>query len=836
VLPSGFNVIGFVSANLGLGMAARNTIRLLLECNQPVSVVDVDAGFGRSGADHTFDHLKVPGNGEPPYAINLIHLNPPEYTALCRKGIPWILPGNRFNAIVPFWELPIVPRPWLQALGQTDLILAPTHFIEHMMTVQVSGVPVRHYPQTVFLPGDIAPDRASFGLPPDHLLFVMSFEMFSDINRKNPMAVIEAFSRAFPDENRAMLVVKVNNAGAHASFSAPLERLRAAAAGDRRIVIIDRPLSHRDVLRLYASCDVLVSLHRAEGLGLSPLEAMTLGKPVIATDWSGNMDFMTDGNACLVGHRLVPVHSDAQSGYNIGYVGAETVWADPEVGEAALWMRRLSESPALRAAIGARAAADMRERHLTCCRGELWNRLHRLREVTDQPRESRSRGRSVNVRRGMRILFCNRGNAFDLPGGDTVVMKRLKEGLEKRGITVDFTNDPRSTDVRRYTMIHGFNLTLPAVADATAKAAIIGNVPFVMTTLQEDFPRYYHKAATAFSWFNAYAGADASAREAMMPLDAALAAATPVPLCTAPFAARAASLLFACSASEAENLRGWFGHNRIAVTPFGSSVRDLPVKASLFEEQFGVKDFILCVGRVEPRKNQLMLLYALRESAVPIVFADGGFTYQPAYLTLCKGMRRKGRTLYTGRLSDELLVSGYRACRLHCLPSWYELPGLVSLEAARYGCAVAASSWGALPDYLGDAAAWFEPDRPAEIHSLIESGFGRSALPAAQNAAERARSFSWESFVEQTVLHYERVPEEHAGYPAALVAEAQASPPAMTIAAFIGTIVALVEKGKTADALTYYDAARSSVHETMPELDKVDSLMEKMRGMKLVRG
>ena len=417
MLPSGFNVIGFVSANLGLGMAARNTIRLLLECNQPVSIVDVDAGFGRSGADRTFDHLKVPGNGEPPYAINLIHLNPPEYASFCRKGTPWIQPGNRFNAIIPFWELPIVPRPWLQALGQTDLILAPTHFIEHMMTVQVSGVPIRHYPQTVFLPDDIAPDRALFGLPPDHPLFVMSFEMFSDINRKNPMAAIEAFSRAFPDESSAMLVVKVNNAGAHASFSVPLERLRAAAAGNRRIVIIDRPLSHREVLTLYASCDVLVSLHRAEGLGLSPLEAMTLGKPVIATDWSGNMDFMTDSNSCLVGHRLIPVRSDAQSGYNIAYVGAETVWADPEVGEAALWMRRLAESEALRAAIGARAATDMRERHLACCRGGLWNRLHSLREATATARESRRSIGSANSRRRMRILFCNRGNAFDHAGG-----------------------------------------------------------------------------------------------------------------------------------------------------------------------------------------------------------------------------------------------------------------------------------------------------------------------------------------------------------------------------------------------------------------------------------
>jgi glycosyltransferase involved in cell wall biosynthesis len=828
VLQSGFNVIGYASANLGLGAAARTTIRLLLECGRPVAVVDVDAGFGRSGVDHSFDHLRVGAGREPPHAINLIHLNPPEYEAFCKKGFTWLRPGERFNALVPFWELPVVPQCWIPPLRRLDLILAPTRYIEHMMAVQAGGVPVRHYPQTVFIPPGIAPDRAAFALPADALLFVMGFEMFSDINRKNPWAAIEAFDRAFTKGDNVALVVKVNNPGALASFAAPLEKLRAAAERNGRILIIDRPLSHRDVLTLYASCDVLVSLHRAEGLGLSPMEAMALGKPVIATDWSGNMDFMTDANSCLVGHRLVAARSDAQSGYNPVYVGADTVWADPDIDEAASWMRRLAADAPLRARVGGRALASMRATHAACRTGKTWREVDLLREHTLRVRELRGPTRTAKFRRGLRVLFCNRGNAFDMPGGDTVVMRRLKEGLERNGAVVELCGDPRVADMRPYDLIHAFNLTLPAVAEATARSAIVNNKPLVVTTLQEDFTRYLHKAAAACSWFASRAAADAVGRSAMLPLEAALAAAAPAPLLTSPLAGRAANLLFACGESEAALLRGWFGHDRTASVPFGSSVRDLPVGPSLFEERFGVRDFVLCVGRVEPRKNQLMLLYALEQSAIPVVFADGGFTYQPGYLALCRTMKRRGPTVYTGRLTDELLVSAYRACRLHCLPSWYELPGLVSLEAALYGCGVAASSWGSLPDYLGDSVAWFEPDDPAGMRAIVESGFGRTDASAAV-AAERARSFTWEFFVTRTLEHYERVVDDHVRFAPALVEEAEKNLPTDRLVTFVGTIVGFVEKGRFADALRYYDTARKSVAGKFDELDKVDALMEKVR-------
>jgi glycosyltransferase involved in cell wall biosynthesis len=821
----GFNVIGYISANLGLGAAARTTVRLLLENKLPVSVVDIDAGFGRSGKDHSYTHLIKPGGIDAPYQINLIHLNPPELNVLLYERLPWLYDREKMNVIIPFWELPVVPQSWIPVLERMDLILAPTYFIQHMMATQVKGVQVRHYPQTVFMPSGVTQDRKAFGLPENAVLFVTSFEIFSDVNRKNAGAVIEAFMHAFPQNPDVRLVVKLNNP--HARFAPQLEALRALVSQDPRIILVEKDLSYSEVLSLYASCDALVSLHRSEGLGLSPMEAMLLGKPVIATGWSGVMDFMTDLNSCLVSYGLVPIPDTSTSAYNIAYVGSRTVWADPSLQSAIEWMRRLANDEALRKRIGGAAAETMKQRHEECRKGDVFRLVERFYENRAQKNVSVPRRASrTGIRRPLRILFQNRINAFDNPGGDTIVMKRLKEQLDRKGVFVDFCGDPGFQNQRSYDLIHLFNLTLPHVTETFAKSAVKQNIPFVITTLQEDFPRYYHKAVAAWSWFKRYVPAQNDRRAALPPLAEVLRAAKPTGLQTSPFAGKAANALCACGEAEAALLRSVFCHDRVAITRFGSSIKDLPAPASLFEQAFGIRDFLLCVGRVEPRKNQLMLLHALEECGEPVVFADGGFTYQQEYLDLCKKFKRKGKTIFTGRLSDELLVSAYRACRLHCLPSWYELPGLVSLEAALYGCSVVASSWGCLPDYLGETCAWCSPEDPKSIYEAALLAYRK---PRDDRAQEVARSFTWERFGDTMLAIYDRAIQEHSGFSSDLTQIAERSTEILPLPAFMARITALVEKGQYGDALLFYDEKRSDLEESAPELQAVDGIMERLR-------
>jgi glycosyltransferase involved in cell wall biosynthesis len=141
----------------------------------------------------------------------------------------------------------------------------------------------------------------------------------------------------------------------------------------------------------------------------------------------------------------------------------------------------------------------------------------------------------------------------------------------------------------------------------------------------------------------------------------------------------------------------------------------------------------------------LGLLAALENDDIPIVFADGGICYAPDYAGACRMFRRKGKTIYTGRLEKDMLVSAYRAAKAHVLPSWYELPGLVTLEAALYGCNVAASPHGGIREYLGEQCRYFEP---GDLEGMRQAALRCLEAPKSGAAGILAREFTWEKSVE----------------------------------------------------------------------------------------
>ena len=373
----GFNVIGYTSANFGLGVAARNTVRLLAEGGHEVAVADLRLNDGRSGQDHTCDHLQIPDGARLPHPITIFHVNPPVIGQLLRNRPVWLNDEAGLQVAISFWELPVLPEAWVADLQAMDAVLAPSHFVEQTVANSFRGgsPQIRHYPQTAFLPADHRPDRRRFGLPETGILFAMSFEIASDISRKNPWAVIEAFNAAFANNEAAYLVIKLNTSYRSPAFEQSLARLRDNAAANGHIIIRDERLRYDEVISLYESCDAYISLHRSEGLGLGAMEAMLSEKPVIATAWSGNMDFMDDVNSCLVAYRLTPVESPVYR----GLLGArQTVWADPLATEAAAWMRRLYGSAELRRGIGKRARESMLARQGECVEGRPFAMLEAM--------------------------------------------------------------------------------------------------------------------------------------------------------------------------------------------------------------------------------------------------------------------------------------------------------------------------------------------------------------------------------------------------------------------------------------------------------------------------
>lgn len=358
VQPIGINLIGHASASLGLGVALRQLAHALDAAGIELRVLDIPAHGGRDGFDRSLHSRTVQTAAALDQNVNLVVLGAPELPAFVASPPAGLRREGRLQAALVWWELPDFPAAIIDALRTFDVLVAASPFIRDTLLRQVPGVPILHAPQPLALPAHITGDRARLQLPEDAFIAFMGFEPASGMARKNPFGAIEAFRRAFPNDPQRLLLVKLN-ASAHAAGEEPAEltRLRSIAKADPRIRILRGRLSESDLLTLYASCDVGLSLHRSEGFGLFPLEFMRLGRPVVATAWSGNLAYMNHTNACLVRADILPV-DPATPGYGSKDLGIASHWAEPDIDHAAAWLRALAEDPARRARIGLRARVD----------------------------------------------------------------------------------------------------------------------------------------------------------------------------------------------------------------------------------------------------------------------------------------------------------------------------------------------------------------------------------------------------------------------------------------------------------------------------------------------
>jgi glycosyltransferase involved in cell wall biosynthesis len=382
-MPWRYDVVGFLGGDFGLGVAARNSVRALEATDRLGRSVPVEVRPPSRLTDRVRSLFRPRVLGEPSgrgrgessgaRRASLFQMNPLEiawYASQWRGDVDPAAP----NVCVPFWELPLVPRNWRSMLNAMDVVMAPTRFVQAACARAMPEERVLHYPQAVFLPGDVRPEREAWGVGGKRTVFIISFDAGSDIDRKNPWGSLEAFQRAFPVDPEVALVIKTKPWASVPQYVAQAEELRAKVGSDRRVQIVDRTLTYAEVLSLYASCDAMISLHRSEGLGLHLMEAMSLGKVVVATNWSGNTDFMSPSNSIPVGYRPIPVrtrHSHYQP--EVGRKGQE--WAEPDVGEAAETLRAIHADPARRGQLGEAARADMEARRASLLRGDAFAAL-----------------------------------------------------------------------------------------------------------------------------------------------------------------------------------------------------------------------------------------------------------------------------------------------------------------------------------------------------------------------------------------------------------------------------------------------------------------------------
>jgi glycosyltransferase involved in cell wall biosynthesis len=300
---------------------------------------DLDPGYGE---DETF--IELEGDGEQPF--DLVCVNPDELPKFAEAV------GESFFAARPSigvwgWETNAIPQRWAAAFELIDEIWVYSRFMAENLS-RVSPVPVVPLPPPVAVPD---PAGAPFRLGvPDGFLFLFVFDYLSTIQRKNPVGLVQAFQRAFAPGEGPQLLIKTINAPLR-----PHAEEELLWAGQERpdIHVVDCSLSVAQRDALMATCDCYVSLHRSEGFGLTLAECMALGKAVIATGYSGNIDFMTPANSYLIDYRMTRV------GPGCEIYPPEGEWAEPDVDQAAELMRMIWRAPDAARSIGDRARADI---------------------------------------------------------------------------------------------------------------------------------------------------------------------------------------------------------------------------------------------------------------------------------------------------------------------------------------------------------------------------------------------------------------------------------------------------------------------------------------------
>ncbi|MCL2227076.1 MAG: glycosyltransferase family 4 protein [Oscillospiraceae bacterium] len=326
--PDGINLIGYIRGEIGLGQSCRLVAEGIWESGLDFTVYNYDLVSAIRFNDHSWDH-KITDTA--PYNINIIHINPYElplaYLRIGRET--W---DKRYNVAFWLWELEKFPEQWKNALDLVDEIWTPSEFASASIK-KATQKPVYTIPYAFRTPDKGTYARKDFGLPEDKFLVLCMYDCNSFIERKNPMAAIRAFKKAFPaDAQDAGLVIKINN-----PQEKDFKKIRSELAGYRNVHYIDSILDKTKTNALIACVDAYVTLHRSEGFGLVPAEAMALGTPVIATNWSSNTEFMDENTACMVDFEFITIEKDQ------GPYAAGNRWADANVSQAADYMRKLYE-------------------------------------------------------------------------------------------------------------------------------------------------------------------------------------------------------------------------------------------------------------------------------------------------------------------------------------------------------------------------------------------------------------------------------------------------------------------------------------------------------------
>lgn len=318
---NGINVVGYITSEFGLGEAVRMNIKAMHKAKIPTSLINIDPGKRHSTNDTTFNDF----NENNPYSINFFQIAPNSVLDIAEKlGNDFF--KEKYNILFTAWESEVFPKNLRRSLNFFDEIWVPSKFCQDVISRNFNGsvinIPHAIEPKTIDITNSKIIDSI-FSKQKFSFLFVFDFN--SSIERKNTLSLVAVFIKSFQNNNNVELIIKASGFKKNKKEKAQLDQLVKI---HKNIKVVYEIFKKNILNKIIKKSDCYVSLHRSEGFGLTMAEAMYWGKPVIATGYSGNLEFMNSFNSYLINYSLIKNILE-DNNYD-----DEIIWAQPNEEEA----------------------------------------------------------------------------------------------------------------------------------------------------------------------------------------------------------------------------------------------------------------------------------------------------------------------------------------------------------------------------------------------------------------------------------------------------------------------------------------------------------------------
>ena len=323
----GLNIIGYTDSMFGLGEAVKLNIEAAKKLEIPVNIINYEKV--KQCADYRYKFK---------YTINLVQIGLNDLDSFFSAIDPDFF-TNRYTILFLMWESEYLPPKHIRTINLFNEIWTASSYCKNIFKKVYKGhVIIVPHPVELSLEPIQSQNRLIY-FDENKFSFLFVFSYHSSTERKNPFFLVEAFIKAFGNNKHVELIIKTVGAK---KFKQSKKKLHQSISGQNNIKIIDIDLDKNSINHLINDCDCYVSMHHSEGFGLTLAEAMYLGKPTIATNYSGNTEFMNDSNSFLVNYELGLIENPDNN------FCSKTLWGNPHMQSAVEKLREVYKNPDLR--------------------------------------------------------------------------------------------------------------------------------------------------------------------------------------------------------------------------------------------------------------------------------------------------------------------------------------------------------------------------------------------------------------------------------------------------------------------------------------------------------